>query len=206
MKESKPDEGQWFGSTYLQAYAVSDIITDGVVFGLHWAPPHPNAARAAAPANLDAVCLLSDAEYRPLELVHPGKVRNANGSVLHTGDSPTGASTWDDERVFAFLDAIPAEVNTLTFCIVSASGHALSEVAGARCHVSDRVMESVLLEVDLTAVGAVDHYCVASLQRCGHGWCLGPAAPDSSRFAVDMVCRAPRAGSAVQIQRRAYSY
>jgi len=173
---------QLMGSTYPNANAEGDVITGDVVLGLQWAGPHPDTARAAPAVNLDAVCVLWDDACRPLEVVHPGNVRSANGGVLHTGDSPTGASTWDDERVFAFLDAIPAEVSVLTFFVVSASGHALCDVPGARCHVSNQATESALLEVELTAVGAIHHYCAATLLRCAHGWRLSTAAPVSAHL------------------------
>ena len=164
-------------SRNVHAHAVTDVITSDVVLGLHWTPPQLKASPAALPANLDAVCLLSDVRGLPLEVVHPGNIRNTNGSVLHTGDSRTGASTWDDERVFAFLHAIPDAVDTLTFSVVSASGHAFCDVAGARCHVSDHATEGTLIEIELTALGAIDHYCVATLQRFGHGWILGTGEP-----------------------------
>jgi stress response protein SCP2 len=143
-----------------------------VVMGLHWSPQPEDAP--GEPGNLDALCLLFDAQGHVLEAVHPGHPRNDNGSVLHTGDSPTGASSWDDERIFVFLDALPGAVSTLLFVVASADGRALGDVPGASCHVSDRVTEHEWIRADLTALGPRTSHCVATLQRGAAGWTLSP--------------------------------
>lgn len=153
------------------------VAARDIVMGLHWAPA-AERTRAATQANLDAVCLLLDAHGRPIELVHPGRPLNENGSVMHTGDSPDGASTWDDERVFAFLDALPESVHALQFGVVSVNGHAFGDIAGASCHVSDQSTEGELIKVELTALGRLTQCGVATLQRAGDGWTLSRNAPD----------------------------
>ena len=77
-----------------------------IVMGLHWDPPEDGAT--ADPADLDTLCVLFDAQGCVLEVIHPGHPRNEDSSVVHTGDSRTGASEWDDERIFVFLAALPA--------------------------------------------------------------------------------------------------
>lgn len=143
-----------------------------IVMGLHWDPPQEGAS--TEPGNLDALCLLLDTRGRVLELVHPGKPRNANGSVLHTGDSPAGASEWDDERIFVFLEALPETVSGLAFVVVSANGHAFGEVPGASCHVSDRLTEHEWVRVDLTALGPCTAHCAATLRRDLDSWRIFP--------------------------------
>ena len=87
-------------------YADAELDLKEIVMGLHWDPPQEGVA--TDPENLDALCVLYDEQRRMLEIIHPGHPRNANGSVIHTGDSRTGASEWDDERIFVFLEALPA--------------------------------------------------------------------------------------------------
>jgi stress response protein SCP2 len=164
------------------------LETSEIVMGLCWAPPPHEAAAARAPANLDALCVLTGAAGEVIELVHPGATQNANGSVLHTGDSPSGASRWDDERIFVFLDAVPESVRQIVFGVVSASGHAFGDVEGARCHVSDHRNDVELIAHDLTALGDATRHCVAALRRGTAGWVLGPCA------AADEIERAVRAG------------
>lgn len=141
-----------------------------VVMGLHWTPPEDGAT--ADPADLDALCVLFDAQQRVLEVVCPAHPRNANGSVIHTGDSRRGASEWDDERVFVFLEALPEAVASLAFVVASAMGRAFSEVRGASCHVSDRVTEHEWIRLQLTTLGQHTAHCVGTLHYGPAGWTL----------------------------------
>lgn len=139
-----------------------------LVMGLHWTPTE--ASSAAKPADLDALCVLFDGHERVLEVVCPAHPRNGNGSVIHTGDSRRGASEWDDERIFVFLDALPEPVSSLAFVVVSATGRAFSEVRGASCHISDRFTEHEWIRLELTNLGQQTAHCVATLYRGPAGW------------------------------------
>ena len=139
-----------------------------VVMGLHWTPPEAGAA--TEPADLDALCVLFDVHERVLEVVCPVHPRNSNGSVIHTGDSRTGASEWDDERIIVFLEALPEETSSIAFVVVSATERAFSEVRGASCHISDHVTEHEWIRLQLTDLGQDTAHCVATLQRSPEGW------------------------------------
>lgn len=144
--------------------------------GVLWAPRAEGGSRTQ-PANLDAVCVLLDSRARALEVIHPRRLTNANGSVVHTGDSRDGESAWDDERVFVFLEALPREVDALVLGVVSADGRPFCEVPGASCHLSDYMTEDELLSVELTGLGFVEEYCVATLQRTAGGWVMRQGPP-----------------------------
>ena len=133
--------------------------------------------RALETANLDAICVLLDSQARRLERVCPGRLANVNGSVIHTGDSRSGESPWDDERVFVFLDALPTTVHSLVFGVVSANGRPFCDVPGASCHLSDYMTEDELLSVELTGLGQIKEYCVATLERSALGWMMREGAP-----------------------------
>ncbi|MCC7485088.1 MAG: tellurium resistance TerZ family protein [Burkholderiales bacterium] len=141
-----------------------------IVMGLHWHPPQPEPGAKRQAADLDALCVTFDAEGRVLDTVHPNRTRNENGSIVHTGDSRTGAGAWDDERIFVFLEALPPSVSALEFAVTSANDRVLAEVPGASCHVSDRVSEFEWIRVDLTALGAHRACRVATLRREPGGW------------------------------------
>jgi len=141
-----------------------------VVLGLHWDPP--NGTAASRLADLDALCVLCDSRDRVLEVIHPAHPRDAAGSVIHTGDSRTGASSWDDERVFVFLDALPQAVSTLAFVVASAAGQSFDEVPGALCHVSDRLSETEWVRIDLTSLVGQTIHIVATLRRGITGWTI----------------------------------
>jgi stress response protein SCP2 len=148
-----------------------------VVMGLHWSPRAPGSA-AAGTADLDALCVLLDAENRVLEVVDPQHPRNGNGSVIHTGDSRDGANHWDDERIFVFLEALPETVASLALCVASATGHAFHEVRGAVCHVSDHASEHEWLRLDLTALEGRRRHTVATLRRGAREWAIEAGGAD----------------------------
>ena len=151
----------------------STPVSGDIVLGLHWTPAETNPRRrSCAQADLDALCELRDAGGRLMEVVGPGRLCSCNGSVMHTGDSRSGASHWDDERIFVFVDALPPQVASITFTVASSSGEPFAGVPGASCHVSDRVTEDRLISVQLTALGAATERVIARLQRSSDGWRL----------------------------------
>ena len=152
------------------ASAVHEVDLKEIVMGLRWHPQEPGASAGLGPADLDALCVLFDEEGCVLEVVHPGRPSNANGSVVHTGDSRIGASEWDDERIFVFLEALPDSVSAISFVVASANGHVFSKISGASCHVSDRVTEREWLRLDLTALGKQEEHRVATIRRASVGW------------------------------------
>jgi len=151
-----------------RVYRDSVFDSQEIVMGLHWDPPE--AGVTADVADLDALCVLLDGQGRELEAVYPARPRNVNGSVIHTGDSRTGASEWDHEQIIVFLEALPETVAALAFVVASVTGHAFSEVRGARCHVSDRVTERAWVRIELTALDGDTPHGVATLHRSPTGW------------------------------------
>lgn len=145
------------------------------VLGLHWDPP-PEDARLPPP-DLDALCVLLDAQDGLIEVIHPGRLRTADDSVIHTGDALTGASPWDDERIFVFLDALPPSVCTVAFFVVSASGHAFHDVRGAWCHLSDHASGRVWLRKDLTLLEGCLVEAVCTLRRNETDWTVSSDTP-----------------------------
>lgn len=150
--------------------AVRDIGLDEIVMGLHWDPPQE--ADKSDPANLDALCVLLGGDGRVLDIIDPGRPRNENGSVIHTGDSKTGASEWDDERIFVFLRAVPADVAVIRFIVVSVTGRPLHEIRGACCHVSDRITEREWVRQELSGLRGKTAHCVATVCRGPEGWAI----------------------------------
>jgi tellurium resistance protein TerZ len=153
--------------------------------GLHWDPPREGDG--AEPENLDALCVMMDAAGGVIEVVHPGHPRNENGSVLHTGDSRTGASEWDDERIFVFLNALPGAVVRLAFWVASASGRPLGRVRGAHCHVSDHASERSWVRREFGDLQERAVHCVAVVRRSGDGWTISSRPEDAAGTAPDEV-------------------
>lgn len=160
--------------------------------GLHWNPAQRDASGATRPANLDALCALLDADGHTVEIIHPERPQNANGSIIHTGDSASGASVWDDERIFVFLDALPEAVQTLAFVVASVDGRPFCDIAGASCHVSDHRTEDELIRVELTALGNETAHCVATLRRTPTGWQAQAGAPPVLDSSLEALLQAPK--------------
>lgn len=153
-----------------------------VVMGLHWDPSEDDVN--LHPENLDALCVLFDQEQQIVETIHPGNPRSSNGSVVHTGDSRTGASKWDDERIFVFLEALPANVTTLLFIVASATGNPIRKVRGASCHISDHATEYRWVNIELTSLDTQTTYCVATLSRNLTGWKISATTQNINRELV----------------------
>lgn len=138
--------------------------------GLRWDPP--NDVRPGQSADLDALCVLFAANERVLEVIRPGHPRSVDGSVIHTGGSRSGASEWDDERIFVFLDALPEAVSKLSFLVLSVTGRSFDTIPAALCHISDRISEAPRVRVDLTALCGRTAHAVAVMGREAVGWRL----------------------------------
>jgi stress response protein SCP2 len=151
-------------------YADAKCNLKEIVMGLHWDPPEEDSK--VDPEDLDALCMLFDERGRLLEVIQPGHPRNANGSVIHTGDSRMGASVWDDERIFVFVEALPEVVSKFTFVVASATGSAFGGIRGASCHISDRITEREWIRCDLAALGRNSPHCVATAKRNTTGWSI----------------------------------
>lgn len=167
-----------------------------LVMGLLWHPRQPGDAAGAEPANLDALCVVFDQHGRVVDAVHPGCSRNANGSIVHTGDSPTGAGAWDDERIFVFLEALPEAACTVAFAVASANGRAFTEFPGASCHISDRVTEHEWVRLDLAGTFGPHRACrVATVHRDPGGWRISPDAQAMNGAAVTQLLSLPAVGN-----------
>lgn len=139
-----------------------------IVMGLHWDPQ----TERSTPVDLDALCVLFDGRGHVLEVVHPGHPRGGDDSMAHTGDSRTGASTWDDEQIFVFLDGLPMAAAKLAFVVLSATGQPLDQVPGASCHVSDHGSGEEYSRVNLTTLFGDPGCIVATLTRGATHWSI----------------------------------
>jgi stress response protein SCP2 len=173
------DQGGFRGS------AKAGIVLESgeVIMGLRWDVQEHLLQVPDAHPDLDAFCVLFDARSQPVEIVHPGRPGNTNGSVVHTGDSRTGAREWDDERIFVFLEPLPPDVAAVAFVVISANGRVFGDVAGASCHVSDGVTEREYLRLDLPRYGVATAMCIATLWRAQEEWLIRDRA-QSAELAV----------------------
>ncbi len=141
-----------------------------IVMGLHWDPPR--VGDSAPPADLDALCVLHGSDGEIIDVISPDHPRTGNDSVVHTGDSRNGSSSWDDERIFVFLDALPPLVAMLTFVVMDSRGRDFTGLKGAFCHLSDRVSERELTRFALQPLAAASIQAIARVERGPTSWKL----------------------------------
>ena len=154
---------------------------DEIVFGLHW--DSPQGEHGAESVDLDAICVLYDEHLDALEVIHAAHPRSEDDSLIHTGDSSTGAGTWDDERIFVFLEMLPSHVSGLVFFVARAAGEASHQPRGAFCHISDRISEKVWAKYDLPSLSGRSIHAVATVSRRENDWQIteGPPFSDFGR-------------------------
>jgi len=164
----------WEGRTDSVAGAGTGFEFREIVMGLrlHRAGVHnlsvSNPPVRNSPVSLNALCVLQDQHREVLEVIHPGHLRNASGSVVHTGSPTVASGNWDNERIFVFLDALPRDVARIVFVVAGVGAPVKAE--NAYCHISERNTEHVILYRELHPCewhGSLD---VAALVRSRSGW------------------------------------
>jgi tellurium resistance protein TerZ len=122
--------------------------------------------------DLDASCLLFDADGNLVDQVWFRQLRSKDGSVQHTGDNLTGAGNGDDESIIVDLSALPPLVKTLVFVVNSFTGQNFSQIENAYCRVVNEVNGSELARFDLTGSGSHNAQVMSKVRRADSGWTM----------------------------------
>ncbi len=155
------------------------VPLDKVVMGLGW---DPIAAGAAAKRqhdddddddgdiDLDASCVLFDADKRSLDVVWFIKLKSSDGSVRHSGDNLSGAGDGDDEQIAVDLARVPANVKSLVFTVNSFSGQSFSQVSNAYCRLVNAGDKREIARFNLSVQGEHTAQIMARLYRHNDEW------------------------------------
>lgn len=148
-----------------------------VTMGLGWDVRRPSGLRAllgarAGDIDLDASCLLFDAQGRAVDSVWFRQLRSRDGSVVHGGDNLTGAGDGDDETIAVDLGRVPATVSTLVFTVSSFRGDTFDRIENAYCRLVDDQSGREVARYDLSGTGPHSGQVMARLCREGGGWKL----------------------------------
>lgn len=146
-----------------------------VAMGLGWDVRQPKGFFAKltggnSEVDLDASCLLFDAQQRLLDQVWFRQLASEDGSIIHSGDNRTGAGDGDDEVINVDLTRIPAQVQTLLFTVNSFLGDSFDRIENAYCRLVDSTNGAELARFDLTGAGSHTGQVMAKLVRNGDGW------------------------------------
>ncbi|UHA74803.1 TerD family protein [Paenibacillus sp. 481] len=146
-----------------------------VVVGLGW---DTNKYDGGNDFDLDAsvFCLNASSKVgNDTDFIFYNNPKNANGSVVHTGDNRTGAGDGDDEQVTVDLAAVPADTAKVSFCITihdaNTRAQNFGQVSNAFVRVLNEATGAELLRYDLGEDFSVETaVVVGELYRHGAEW------------------------------------
>ncbi|MGO3541262.1 MULTISPECIES: TerD family protein [unclassified Pseudomonas] len=120
--------------------------------------------------DLDASCILFDANLKPVDLVWFRQLQSKDGSISHSGDNRTGEGEGDDETIFVDLSKLPSAVTHLVFTVNSFTGENFERIENAYCRIVDFGKNNELARFNLSEQGAHTGVVMASLTRSAGGW------------------------------------
>ncbi len=143
---------------------------------------------AAEDIDLDASCLLLDAQKKLLDVVWFRQLQSRDGSIKHSGDNLTGEGSGDDETIFVDLTRLPGNVAHLAFTVCSFRGQTFNEVDGAFCRLVDDSNNTEMAKFNLSDKGAHTGVVMAIVSREGAGWQMKAiGTPTAGAVANDMM-------------------
>ncbi len=142
------------------SFAKKDAGLKHVFVGLGWKPATASGgffksmfSTPPAAVDLDASCVVLDAQKNIIETVWFRQLRNSNGSIQHTGDNRTGEGDGDDEVIKIDLSKLPAQASQLVFVINSFTGQTFDKVANSYCRLVDQANGKELARYTLSGEG-----------------------------------------------------
>lgn len=122
------------------------------------------------PIDLDASCLMFDADGTLIDTVWFKQLQSRDGSVLHTGDNRTGAGDGDDEVINVRLNDVPPGIACLVFTVNSFTGIDFTKIENAFCRAVNNANGAELARFDLSNAGPHTAQVMAKLIRKDGGW------------------------------------
>ncbi len=145
-----------------------------VVMGLGWDAKKPSGflgfLGVSNEIDLDASCLLFDAQNNLLDAVWFKQLRSKDGSIMHTGDNRTGAGEGDDEQIIVDLSKVPAQVKSLVFVVNSFLGQNFSQIENAFCRMVDQRTGKEIAKYNLSCQGNHTGQVMSKVYRHSGEW------------------------------------
>ncbi|MBI2373378.1 MAG: TerD family protein [Deltaproteobacteria bacterium] len=145
-----------------------------VAMGLGWdvkqAPAGLFGKKKEKTIDLDASCVVFDANGALVDTVWFGQLKSKDGSISHSGDNLTGAGDGDDETITVDLTRVSPNVKSLVFTVSSFTGQTFAEVERAFCRIVNSGNGREIARYDLSAQGAYTAQILAKLYRHGSEW------------------------------------
>ncbi|MBU1432277.1 TerD family protein [Myxococcota bacterium] len=123
--------------------------------------------------DLDASCILYDADGNAVDSVWWRKLRSNDGSIQHTGDDREGGGSEDDpnEVINVDLDKVPEHVRSIVFVVNSYTGETFKGIPTAFCNVVDLSNQGEVARFNLnTSGGDARGFIIAKVYRHEGQW------------------------------------
>lgn len=120
--------------------------------------------------DLDASCILFDAQNNPTDVVWFRQLKSKDGSILHTGDNRTGEGDGDDEQIIVDLTRVPENVKSLVFTVNSFTGQNFSKVENATCRIFNKSNNVEIARYNLSTLGSHTAQIMAKVYRHDGEW------------------------------------
>lgn len=135
--------------------------------------------------DLDASCILFDANLKAVDVVWFRQLKSRDGSVVHNGDNRTGEGDGDDESIEVDLNSLPSAVTHLVFTVNSFTGENFERVQNAYCRIINSANSTELARFNLSQQGAHTGIVMARLSRGAGGWEFNTIGSTASGRTVD---------------------
>jgi tellurium resistance protein TerZ len=120
--------------------------------------------------DLDASCLLFDANKQLVDTVWFRQLRSQDGSIQHTGDNRTGAGDGDDEQIIVDLPRVPPHVRSLIFVVNSFTGQNFAQIENAFCRIVNGANNQEIARYELSCQGSHNAQLMAKVYRHDNEW------------------------------------
>lgn len=143
-----------------------------IVMGLGWdvAKKQGFFGKSSDTIDLDASCVLFDADNKVVDTVWFRQLKSRDGSVTHTGDNRTGEGDGDDEQIIVELSKTPETIKSLVFTVNSFTGQTFDSVENAYCRLVNAENNSEIARFTLTSQGPHTAQIMAKVYRHNNEW------------------------------------
>jgi len=136
-----------------------------ISMGLGW-----DVAAGIDSIDLDASCVLFDANKNMVDAVWFRQLKSKDGSIQHTGDNLTGEGEGDDESIIVDLNKVPANVQTLVFTVNSFRGQTFQVIENAFCRLVNLQNNQEIARYTLSGGGNYTGYIMAKVYLHNGEW------------------------------------
>lgn len=158
---------------------IADSSLSNISIGLGWDPIKKKSkgffaslfsGADSGEIDLDASCVLLDAQCNPIDTVSFNKLQSDCGAVNHRGDNLTGEGSGDDEVIDVDLTALSPDVAFLAITVNSFRGQTFNEVDNAFCRIVNSANKKEICNYKLAEQGSHTGIFIASLTRKEGDW------------------------------------